>query len=100
MGRFIRRARRPKTFLEHSGVSCWNCGANSTLGKVPNATILKVRAELARRLREKAKIRECILTDIERMGEDTPLPKLEHVSYMPSWQKKIRSMENNLGLRL
>ena len=70
------------------------------LGKVElgKKDIAAIRADLHRRRMEKSKIRECIIghIDSQRLGNEVKLHP--DIDYRPSWQRKIRNCENNLGL--
>ena len=57
------------------------------------------RKDKARRLREKCRLRECIINEIRQSGAFKPVPALEHGDRMPSHQQKLRSIPNVLGLR-
>ena len=68
--------------------------------KLEAKNLIQVRADLARRLAEKSKIRACILSDIAKMGADTPMSEITHTSYIPPWQRHLRSRPNNLDLTM
>ena len=61
--------------------------------------IVETRKETARRLKEKSRVRECILNDIQRSSEYAPVEPLVHLDYVPPWQRALRSRPNNLGLK-
>ena len=67
-------------------------------GELKEKNILTTGAEKARQLKEKRLLQECILNDIWQTGVSMPVKPLEHVNYVPSWQRKFCSMPNNLGL--
>ena len=85
-----------KKVHELMGEDPWPLGRD----KLERKNIIQVRADIARRLIEKAKIRECILSDIASMGEDTPVMELGHTYDRPPWQRALRSRKNNLGLTM
>ena len=61
--------------------------------------IIETRKEAARRLKEKSRVRECILNEIHISGASKPVKKLEHVDRMPSYQRALRKVPNALGLK-
>ena len=68
------------------------------IAELNEKNIIETRKEQARRLKEKCRLRECLLNDIRQTGESRPVEALEHVDRLQSWHRKLRSIPNSLGL--
>ena len=68
------------------------------LDKLEVKNIVAVRSESKQRRNEKSDIRECIINHAHAAFTETEIVIKDCIDYIPSWQKKVRSVSNNLGL--
>ena len=73
-------------------VDLWQLGKS----KFAKKDVLQVRKDWADRRTKKGILRKCVMTSVEEMKEKQTIDFSEDVNYVPSWQRKLRSIPNNL----